>query len=339
MKQKVVKLIAVLCYWLGFDTLFYFLNKKAKRIITFHNVIPASLLPQGRSIGLTDTEESFHMKIRILKSRFDISIDLLDSKTATITFDDGYVNQSEIAGRILKKEGNLPAIIFAAGRMIGNTTPSDALVVDLLLHWVQLAPNGAYRLTCGCAVVSHFEMITENRQKIWQEVIWPSFCKDSVTKGRTLLNELDDQYSVKNVFASCSLDYLRLRMTGISEADIRELENKGWNIGWHTQEHYPLSKLSSDEKQKEIANSPADMKAVVFSYPYGELDSVDAECLEIVQVANYPFAVSNVGVHNELMSKYFIPRMTLDGNFYRCHMELSGLEYFMKTRKLLPRLK
>lgn len=59
MKQKVVKLIAVLCYWLGFDALFYFLNKKAKRIITFHNVIPASLLPQGRSIGLTDTEESF----------------------------------------------------------------------------------------------------------------------------------------------------------------------------------------------------------------------------------------------------------------------------------------
>ena len=338
MKQKVVKLIAVLCYWLGFDALFYFLNKKAKRIITFHNVIPASLLPQGRSIGLTDTEESFHMKICILKSRFSISIDLWDSKTATITFDDGYVNQSEIAGRILKEEDNLPAIIFAAGRMIGNTTPSDALIVDLLLHWVQLAPNGAYSLTCGCAVASHFEMISENRQKIWQKVIWPSFCKDSVTKGRTLLNHFYAQYSVKSMLASCSPDYLRLRMTGISETDISELQNKGWKIGWHTQEHYPLSKLSSDEKQKEIANSPTNMKAVVFSYPYGELDSVDAECLEIAQAANYPFAVSNVGVHNELMSKYFIPRMTLDGNFYQCHMELSGLKYFMKTRKLLPRI-
>lgn len=339
MKQKVVKFVAVLCYWLGFDALFYFLNKKAKRIITFHNVIPASLLPQGKFIGLTDTEESFHMKIRILKSRFSIGIDLLDFKTATITFDDGYVNQSEVAGRILKEEGDLPAIIFVAGRMLGNTIPSNALVVDLLLHWVQLAPNGVYRLTCGCAVVSHFKMITENRQKIWQEVIWPSFCKDSVTKGGALLNELDDQYSVKNVFASCNPDYLRLRMTGISEVDIRELKNKGWNIGWHTQEHYPLSKLSSDEKREEIVNSPTEMRAVVFSYPYGELDSVDVECLEIVQLANYPFAVSNVDAHNELMSRYFIPRMTLDGNFYRCHMELSGLGYFMKTRKLLPRLK
>lgn len=339
MKRKIVKLIAVLCYWLGFDALFYFLNKKAKRIITFHNVMPASLLPQGKFIGLTDTEESFHMKIRILRSRFGISIDLLDSKTATITFDDGYVNQSEIAGRILKEEDNLPAIIFAAGRMIGNTAPSDALVVDLLLHWAQLAPNGVYSLTCSCAVASRFEMISGNRQKIWQEVIWPSFCKDSVTKGRTLLNELDGQYSVKSMLASCSSDYLRLRMTGISKADISELQNRGWKVGWHTQEHYPLSKLSSDEKQKEIANSPTDMKAVVFSYPYGELDSVDVECLEIAQVANYPFAVSNVGVHNELMSMYFIPRMTLDGNFYQCHMELSGLKYFVKTRKLLPRLK
>ena len=134
MKQKMVRIIAVLCYYLGLDALFYWLNKDAKRIITFHNVMPESILPQGKRIGLTDTEETFRQKVRLMKSRFKIGNDLSDARQLTITFDDGYLNQSEVAGRILKEEGDLPAIIFAAGRMIDNAEPSKALVVDLLLH-------------------------------------------------------------------------------------------------------------------------------------------------------------------------------------------------------------
>ena len=55
MKHKIILLIAFLFYYVGIIRLFYFLNRKAKRIITFHNVIPANLLPQGKMIGLTDT--------------------------------------------------------------------------------------------------------------------------------------------------------------------------------------------------------------------------------------------------------------------------------------------
>ena len=338
MKQQIVKLIAALCYWLGIDAFFYMLNRKAKRIITFHNVMPANLLPQGKIIGLTDTEESFRMKVRMLRKRFCISTDVLDSGTATITFDDGYKNQQEVAGRILKGEGNLPAIIYAAGRMIGNTTPSEALVIDLLLHWTHLAPNGAYALECSCAVAKQFEMTTYNRQQVWQNVIWPSFCKDGEAKGTVLLSALDNRYAMNDVLNLCDKEYLRLRMTGIDDKDINNLRSKGWLVGWHTNEHFPLSKLSSEQKKREIADSPTEMKNVVFSYPYGELNSVDMECIDIAKEAGYPCAVSNVSAHNHLMSKYFIPRMMLDGNFYQCHMELSGLKYFLKTRKLLPKI-
>lgn len=338
MKQRIVKLIAALCYWMGVDALFYMLNRKAKRIITFHNVMPENLLPQGKKIGLTDTEESFRMKVRILKEHFSISTDVLDNYSATITFDDGYKNQQEVAERILKEEGSLPAIIFAAGRMIDNVNPSEALVVDLLLHWTHLAPNGIYKLGCSCAVVKQFEITMANRQQVWQDVIWPSFCKDSEAKGRQLLKDLDRQFTIKKILDSCNPEYLRLRMTGISNNDIRDLQSKGWFIGWHTQEHYPLSKLNNEEKKHEIIGSPEEMKDVVFSYPYGELDSVDKECIQIAKAAGYPCAVSNVDTHNSLMCKHFIPRMMLDGNFYQCHMELSGLKYFLKTRKLLPKI-
>lgn len=338
MKQRIVKLIAALCYWMGVDALFYMLNRKAKRIITFHNVMPECLLPQGKMIGLTDTEECFRMKVRMLKKRFRISTDVLDRGSATITFDDGYKNQQEVAERILKEEGNLPAIIYATGRMIGNTAPSEALVIDLLLHWTHLAPDGVYALNCSCAVVGQFEMTKYNRQQVWQNVIWPSFCKDGEAKGKVLLSALDDQYAMNDVLDLCDKEYLRLRMTGIDDKDIHDLRGKGWLIGWHTNEHFPLSKLSSEQKKREIADSPTEMKNVVFSYPYGELNSVDMECIDIAKEAGYPCAVSNVSAHNHLMSKYFIPRMMLDGNFYQCHMELSGLKYFMKNRTLLPKL-
>lgn len=338
MKHRITRIIAIFCYYLGFDALFYWLNREVKRIITFHNVMPAALLPHGKQIGLTDTEESFRQKVRFLKSRLEIGNDLSNPHQATITFDDGYLNQCEVAGRILNEEGNLPAIIFAAGRMIDNAEPSEALVVDIILHWIQLVPDGCYSLNGDYAVEKQFELIATNRMAMWSKVMWPSFCNDSESKGRKLLAELDKQYAVSDVFAGCNDEYLRLRMSGITSDAMRALTERGWLIGWHTHEHFPLSKLPSDEKQKEITEAVTDMKSIVFSYPYGELDSVDKECLLIAETAGYPCAVSNVNGHNPLMGRYFMPRFMLDGTYYQWHMELSGLKYFLRTRKLLPKV-
>ena len=338
MKHRITRIIAFLCYFLGFDALFYWLNRDVKRIITFHNVISAALLPQGKQIGLTDTEESFRQKVRFLKSRFEIGNDLSNPRQATITFDDGYLNQYEVAGSILKEEGNLPAIIFAAGRMIDNAEPSQDLVVDILLHWIQLAPDSRYMLNGNYAVEKYFELTATNRMAIWSRVMWPSFCNDSVSKGHDLLAELDKQYAIKNIFFCCSDEYIRLRMSGITSDAMKTLTGRGWQIGWHTYEHFPLSKLSADEKRKEITETPAEMKSIVFSYPYGELNSVDKESILMVETAGYPCAVSNLNGQNLLTGKYFMPRFMLDGTIYQWHMELSGLKYFLRTRKSLPKV-
>lgn len=338
MKHRFTRILAVFSYYLGLDALFYWLNRDVKRIITFHNVMPAALLPQGKQIGLTDTEETFRQKVKFLKSRFEIGNDLSNPHQVTITFDDGYLNQCEVAGRILNEEGNLPAIIFAAGRMIDNAEPSEALVVDILLHWIQLVPDGCYSLNGDYGVEKQFELTVTNRMAMWSKVMWPLFCNDSESKGRKLLAELDKQYAITDIFSCCSDEYLRLRMSGITSDAMKTLTERGWLIGWHTHEHFPLSKLSSDEKRKEIIGAAAEMKSIVFSYPYGELDSVDKECLLIAETAGFPCAVSNVNGHNSLMDKYFMPRFMLDGTIYQWHMELSGLKYFLKTRKILPKV-
>ena len=321
------QVVAFICYISGLIHLFYLLNRKAKRIVTFHNVVPAYLLPKGKRIGLTDTEEEFRSKVRMIKEHC--------GNNMLITFDDGYLNQSEVAGRILREEGNTPATIFAAGRMINNSDPEGALVVDLLLHWIQLAPNGIYLLRGEYAVQNEFELTNDNRNSLWSSVLWPSFGKDAESKGRLLLSELDSQYSISYILNQCNPEYLRLRMTGITTEEIKRLRSCGWQIGWHTNEHFPLSKLSYEDKYKEIVDAPDDMKKVVFSYPYGELESVDSECVKIAEEAGYPSAVSNINSNGLLLGRYFLPRFTLDGTYYQWHMELSGLKYYIINRRLL----
>lgn len=143
MKAKIIKIIAVICYYSGLVKLFYRLNRHSKRIVTFHNVIPANLLPKGKKIGLVDTEDEFENKIIELSRYFSFSNDLRDAKSITITFDDGYKNQFEIAGRILEHLGNINATVFVSGAVL-NCNSENALTVDLLMHWIELAPEGEY---------------------------------------------------------------------------------------------------------------------------------------------------------------------------------------------------
>lgn len=333
MRHQLVLALAIVCYATGLTRLFYRLNRRAKRIITFHNVLPARLLPQGKAIGMTDTEDTFRMKVREVGRHFGFSTDVLGTpRAAVITFDDGYLNQAETAGRILREEGDIPAIVFAAGDVLGNTRPESALTVDLLLHWTQLAPDGRYDLgPAGTATLT-----PHNRDSVWQTLIWPAFAADSDSKGRCLLGALDKACPLSQILSDCEPEYLRLRLHGITASHVRGLRQRGWEVGWHTRQHFPLSRLATPEKEEEISDAPAEMKRHPFSYPYGELFSVDDECVRMAREAGYPCAVSNMPDAGGHPSRFFLPRFTLSDNRFLLHFELSGLKHFICHRKLLP---
>ena len=52
------------------------------------------------------------MKVRILKKHFRISTDVFDYNSAMLTFDDGYKNQHEVAGRIFNRGANSIYYLF-----------------------------------------------------------------------------------------------------------------------------------------------------------------------------------------------------------------------------------
>lgn len=331
MNVRLLKSVAVIAYISGLTNLFYYLNRKAKRIITFHNVLPERLLPNGIRIGIVDTDVDFSKIVSEVRKHFAINNDLSDVGSATITFDDGYQNQAEIAGQILQKMG-VPAIIFASGQNLNNSHADKALVVDLLMHWVHLAPAGEYHLPLDLG--KEVFRLGHDRDETWRRVIWPAFNVDCVNKGHRLLKLLDGQFAIKDILSKCDPEYIRLRLCGITDNDVKILIQKGWTIGWHTFSHYPLSRLSDNDLKNEICDSPDYMKSVVMSYPYGELSSVNYECLKLAENI-YPSAVSNLPCKNQLSNRWFLPRYTLSTNKYLLHFELCGLKNFIKTKRLL----
>lgn len=314
------RIVAIISYYLGLDAVFYWLNRRAKRVITFHNVLPDALFEDTTANGVSCRASDFQKVIRELRRRWKFSTDLFDPKTITITFDDGYLNQYEIAAKILKDEGDIPAVLFASG----DVTAGDSLIIDRILHWVSYAPKPVLR-----------QLGYETAHDAWVKDLWFQFLADSKERGRGLLKRLDALCPYDQILAALSPEYRRLRLGGITKEQLDDLRRRGWVIGWHTKSHYPLSKLTSAEKKDEIA-PPDEFKRAPFSFPYGEMQSVDEEAIKIAEACGYPCAVSNTTDPTPWHGRYFLPRSSLHADRYLLHFELSGCKYFMKYRKLLP---
>ena len=173
------RIMAFLCYWLGLDNVFYLLNRRAKRIITFHNVLPRELMYELPKAGCMDTDSEFKRIIEEMGNRFKFSTDLMDANSATITFDDGLVSQYEIAGEILRAQ-NIPAIVFVAGDAIG-ATPETTLVTDRLIVWTYFAPDNAVKMAFG-------EIMP--REALWVKHVQPAYRADWQNRGRSFLARL-----------------------------------------------------------------------------------------------------------------------------------------------------
>ncbi|WP_073345985.1 polysaccharide deacetylase family protein [Bacteroides congonensis] len=336
------KLIAQICYILQLHRLAYFFNRDRKRIITFHNVLPDDCFEKNVANGVSCSLSDFKTIIDEISRFYGFSLDLDDAKTVTVTFDDGYQNQVEIAAPYLFARG-IPAYLFVSGQLLPPNSDDGErneearpLTIDLLLHWVSYVPNGEYKLRFGERCLD-IHVTDNNRLQIWSSVLWPAFLDDSISKGVRLLNALDATYPIDSVIKSLPKKYAEQRLGCPTIEQLNELRTKGWEIGWHTYSHYPLAKLSHEEKIKELMS---DLKcpSKVLSFPFGGPQEVDCECLEIAKSMNYSTAVSNVNVVNTLSGKWFRSRMSLSPEPALLHFELSGLRYIIKHRKLLPKI-
>lgn len=326
--------IARICYYLQLHKLAYFLNRKRKRVITFHNVLSDDVFTNNVANGVSCSLSSFKQIIEEIATVYQFSLDFDDPSTVTITFDDGYSNQVEIAGDYLIERG-IPAYLFVSGQLISSeSNKSETLIIDKLLHWISYVPAGEYTIQINEGITT-ITVREDNRNRLWSELIWPLFLEDKQHKGQTVFNSLNQAYPYSQILERLDGKYIDQRLKGVTVQQLEKLKQQGWQIGWHTQSHYPVALLSQKESPFELTPNPM-CDSVVFSYPYGGAKDADATSVEILKSKGFRTAVSNINNGNGHLGSWYRSRMSLPADRYLLHFELSGLKYLLKYKKLLP---
>lgn len=331
MKRRIMEIVEHLAYWLGVDLFFYWLNRKANRVVAFHNVLPDECLMAKDRGGICFRASEFRAAIRELKKHFSFSVDQEDDSTLTLTFDDGYLNQYEMAAQILQEEGNIPAILFVSGSLIGSKGYENCLVIDKILQWQKLVPLETAEKLFGRSFGS--------RMELWSEALLPAFAADAEQKGRGLLASLEAVYAIDRSISERDPEFVRLRFDGVTSEQIADLRRRGWKVGYHTYSHYPVSRLPDEEARKELTPADPEMLKVPFAYPYGNEDFVSERDERIVESLGYPCAYScGAEMTGRYGRRFFLCRMMPPIDKYRLHFELSGVRHFLKYKKLLPQM-
>jgi peptidoglycan/xylan/chitin deacetylase (PgdA/CDA1 family) len=258
-------------------------------ILLYHRIAELDRDPYGFSVH----PERFADHCAILRRRYDVVPlgEIGGARKVAITFDDGYVDNSREACRILLDAG-LPATFFITAGHVGERTE---MWWDRLEHLL-LGSNPAG---------DHVEMTIDGRP-FYGDI------RSAKARARThaalywrlrrlrpavinsILQQLESELGVERV------DRDTHRWVDVEE--LRALSRaRGMVIGAHTLTHPLLPVLSADEQREEIQGTRDCLERLLakpvdlFSYPYGGDDAFDEVTTRVVREAGYTLACSATG--------------------------------------------
>ncbi|KNZ34101.1 MAG: hypothetical protein AD742_01345 [Methylibium sp. NZG] len=256
-------------------------------VLLYHRVLgePDSLSPGEPSAAQFDAQMAILSRtFRVLPlddALSRLADGTLPSRALCVTFDDGYLDNLEVALPILRRHGLVATFFIASGLINGGRMMHDTVtetVRRLPTQAVDLAWMGLGIRTVG-DVASRLVLIDD----IVRKVKYLPFAERSETCGR--LAAMVDGDLPNNLM--------------MTSEDVHALKRGGMRIGAHTHEHPILSKLDAAEARAQIVKSRdvlADILGSVptmFAYPNGKpgLDYT-AEHVEMVKQAGFTSAVS-----------------------------------------------
>jgi peptidoglycan/xylan/chitin deacetylase (PgdA/CDA1 family) len=222
----------------------------------------------------------------------------LPPRAVSITFDDGYANNRELAAPILKSRG-IPATIFIATGFIGR----GRMWNDTVIEAVRAA--GA-RFDLSALGLGTFELPDAAARIRALEKILPQ------------LKYLDPAQRLARAEAIADLAGIaREGATMMNEQQLRELDAFGIEIGAHTVTHPILRAIDPAAARKEIAASKDTLESItgrrigLFAYPNGRPGrDYDASHVALVKSCGFDAAVSTAwGAAGRQVDTFQIPRM------------------------------
>ncbi|WP_024326800.1 polysaccharide deacetylase family protein [Thioalkalivibrio sp. AKL19] len=275
-------------------------------ILIYHRVLPAPdpLLP-----GDPHADE-FRWQMRLLARSMnplplDEAVDRLQAGTlparaVSVTFDDGYADNAEVALPILREAG-VPATFFiATGYLDGGRMFNDTLI-----ETVRRLPAGPIDLTPEGLGQRQLDTVADRRELI-RELI--GRFKYQPAEQRTAGTE-----ALARRFGLELPDDLMM-----TRAQVRELVAAGMGIGGHTATHPILTEVDATTARAEIQRGKADLETLLdrplrlFAYPNGRPDrDYAAAHVQIARECGFDAAVSTAaGAARAASDPFQLPRFT-----------------------------
>lgn len=320
----------------GITKLFYKLNKDRKIILAYHNVIPDKYFKDYIHLDYSIKESQFRKHLDVIRIRFDVGVDLYNPKEITITFDDGYKNQYSIASKILD-EYNMKGYFFYAADLLDD---KEILSIDKIQYWLDHVCPGKYESKEYNLVLDIDDTISRRNQ--WRKIQTIINNKVSFDEICDLLN---DMYRFEDI--NINKRFYDLRFTPIKRYELKNMKDKGHKIGAHSASHNILSHMKKDDLNKDIEKCKVLLNEGVyntktFCYPFGGVEDVSEEVMDIVRLNGFSngIAFMNTKLNNREYGQLFMPRMTLPNTYDEDYIDfvLSGAYYFLKNRRLLPKI-
>lgn len=204
----------------------------------------------------------------------------LPSRAAAITFDDGYLNNHDVAADALEEYG-LPATFYIATGKIEMGVMWNDVVIEAIARCSRSRLEHDFE---GCG--HSLETMDERRSRV-NEII-------ESLKYR----ELDERREIAESFYRANVEGA-LPVLMMTPDDIRDLARRGFDIGGHTVRHPILATLSEEDAVREIVQCRDWLEAVTgerpenFAYPNGVpgRDFTDRDA-SLVRDAGFKSAVS-----------------------------------------------
>ena len=284
-------------------------------ILMFHRVLPKERLAPLKLVkGL---EVDVGMFRSVLESYLQggyspISMDEIPEFIANdsrrrffaVTFDDGYLDNLEVALPILKKL-NIPACIYICN-CFPNRTSS--------MWWYGLQSI----LTKKIPLAEGFDICPasadiETKYSILRQSIIKNYTSNSDSNLRILLEK--HQFDWKSFVSTETMSWENLK-TIASEKLI--------TIGGHTVNHVNLRTLTDEAAKKEITDSKEELERQLnikinhFAYPYGDVNTCQSR--EFRMAKNLGFSTAVTSRHGNIFSDHgnhtaMLPRINVSGHF------------------------
>ena len=341
-RRKIKEAVALLFHYAGISRIFFLLNRGRKRILTYHNVLPRNLITDSLLDGVSHSDDSFARQLDFILGEFSCSLDLADPKSVTITFDDGYINQREVAHPILARAG-VKAYFFVSGNLLASGEP---LAIDLLQCWMSNVQAGTYTpVFDGRSTRMPLEISSEkSRRSCWGRL--DALLNSGQVSQVELVEALYGCVPRERIVERLDTEYRRLRLTPLTSEDLAGLKAYGHLVGSHGVSHEILAGMNEDRLESELrAADPVGNDAHntdVLSYPFGGQREVPLRVIDVMRHVGRTTALANVNgplAEGRRFEQLFMPRMSLpdDGRSHILSFVLSGAEHFLKYRQLLPR--